>query len=442
MKTTCLFAPERTYLLDGAMGSMLQERGLPPGRPPETMTLEKPETVEAIHRAYLDAGADLIQTNTFGGNRAALSHHGLADKISEVNQRGAEIALRVAGPHGLVAGSLGPTGELLAPLGGLDPDEAEAIYYEQCQILKQTGLQLVNIETMNDLAELKAAVLAARSCRLQVMASATLMENGYTLTGASPEVIIATLEGLGVIVAGLNCGLGPAELKPFLVRMANATSLPLIVQPNAGLPQMRDGKTVYPLSAEEFSRQMRVLIEEARPQIVGGCCGTNPEHIKHLRKVIDKLPPSPQPKKKQQPERVLIAGRGQAVWWAGKWEEHHSLLVRPYDRKNINLDGETIDLFSLIETLKKEKNTILRLDFNAWESKADEVKNFIQDLQLYYTGPCSVRGGQPEILTGFFRYYLGRPLYEGERSSLPDPIRKCIDQYLPGTVFCSHDLDS
>ena len=282
---------------------------------------------------------------------------------------------------------------------------------------------MVSIETMNDLAELKTAVLAARSCWLQVMAAATIMENGFTLTGASPEVIIATLEGLGVNVAGLNCGLGPVELKPFMIRMAKATTLPLIVQPNAGLPQVVDGKTVYPLSAEEFSRQMRDLIEEARPQIVGGCCGTNPEHIRHLRKVIDALPVDSRAQTKQQPERVLIAGRGQALWWDGKWDRHIPMLIQPHDRETISFNGQTTDLFSLIETVKKDKITILRLDFNAWESDPSEVKGFIQDLQLYYKGPCSVRGDCPKVLTGFFRYYVGKPCTKGSVHNYHLPSR-------------------
>lgn len=430
-----LFSGDRIYLLDGAMGSMLQNKGLPPGSPPETMTLEDPLIVEEIHQAYLEAGADLIETNTFGGNRAALSRHGLEDKIIKINSQGAEVALRAASSHGMVAGSLGPTGELLAPLGRLEPDAAEEIYYEQCHILKEAGLQLVNIETMNDLAELKSAVIAARTCQLAVMAEATIMENGYTLSGASPEVIIATLEGLGVTVAGLNCGLGPVELKPLITRMAKATSLPLIVQPNAGLPQILDEETVYPLSDSEFSQQMQTLMEEAQPQIVGGCCGTNPEHIKRLRKVIDAMPTGFPPRTTQDQEQVLIAGRAKVVWWKGDWDDHISIHIQPHDRKTISFNGQTTDFFSLIETVKKEKIAILRLDFDAWESKPNEVKGFIQDLQLYYTGPCSVRGDNLEVFTEFFRYYLGKPIYEGDQAHLPPAVQKCIDKYLPGTIY-------
>ncbi len=428
------FPGAHLYLLDGGMGSLLQNKGLLPGKPPETMTLESPLIVEEIHCKYIEAGADIIETNTFGGNRAALARYGLEDQIENINSIGTELALKAAASHVKVAGSLGPTGHLLAPLGDLDQDQAEEIFFEQCQIMKNAGLELVNIETMNDLRELKAAVLAAKSCNLQVMAEATTMENGYTLSGASPEVIIATLEGLGVLAGGLNCGFGPSELKPLLTRMSKVTSLPLVIQPNAGLPQVVGEDTVYSLSEQNFAEQMREIIQDAHPSIVGGCCGTNPEYTKALRKIIDSIPNLPFPQTGG--VKTLIAGRGREVWWTGNWDEHLFLNVKAFNGKTMCLNETTIDLFSLTELVKKEKVEIIRLDFDAWEDRSSEVKEFIQELQLYFTGPLSVKGKNPEVLSGFFRYYLGKPLYEKTDAQIPVEIQKCIDKYLPGTVIC------
>lgn len=427
-----LFSGKGIYLLDGGMGSMLQRKGLLPGHPPETMNLEQPQVVQDVHKEYIEAGADIIETNTFGGNRAVLSRYGLEDKIEEINQIAAEVALKAAPSRIKVVGSIGPTGHLLAPLGDIDQDQVEEIYYEQCQILKKTGIDLVNIETMNDLRELKAAVIAARDCGLLVMAEATIMDNGYTLSGASAEVIIATLEALGVVAGGLNCGLGPSELSPVIKRMSRASLLPLVVQPNAGLPQIIDEETVYPLTADKFGEKMRAIIEESHPRIVGGCCGTTPEHIKVLRRIIDSYPESwLRTKQDQAGKPILIAGRGGMVKWSGNWEKHNFIEVKAINGKTIETpEGITNDLFSLITVIKENKNELIRLNLEHWEAEPSELKRFIQEFQLYFTGPFSIKG-KTEILSEFFRYYLGKPIYESSHSL----VSECVDKYLPGTII-------
>ncbi len=432
------FSEKGVYLFDGGMGSMLQNKGLSPGQPPERMSLEQPKVVQDVHRKYIEAGADLIETNTFGGNRAVLSRYGLEDKIEEINKIAAEVALEVAPSDVKVVGSIGPTGHLLAPLGEIDQDQVEKIYYEQSQILINSGINLVNVETMNDLRELKAAVIAARSCGLSVMAEATIMDNGYTLSGASAEVIIATLEALGVVAGGLNCGLGPTELRPVIKRMSKVSLLPLVLQPNAGLPQVIDEETVYPLTAERFGEKMRAIIEEAHPRIIGGCCGTTPEHIKVLRSIIDSLPSNLlQATQEKTDKPILIAGRGKTVNWNKNWDEYAFLEVKPINCKTIQTpQGTADDLFSVITLLKKNKIELVRLDLSCWEAEPSEIKKFIQEFQLYFTGPFSVKGNKIEILSEFFHYYLGKPLYESTQSPVPASIMECIDKYLPGTIIC------
>ena len=309
----------------------------------------------------------------------------------------------------------------------------EEIYYEQCQILKKSGIDLVNIETMNDLRELKAAVIAARNCGLSVMAEATIMDNGYTLSGATAEVIIATLEALGVVAGGLNCGLGPSELSPVIKRMSKASLLPLVVQPNAGLPQIIDEETVYPLTAENFGEKMRAIIEESHPLIIGGCCGTTPEHIKVLRRIIDSYPETwLRTNQDQAVKPTLIAGRGGMVNWGGNWEEHNFIEVKAINGQTIETpQGITNDFFSLITVIKEKKIELIRLNLDPWEAEPSKLKNFIQEFQLYFTGPFSIKGNKKEILSEFFRYYLGKPLYESNQS----PVSECINKYLPGTII-------
>ncbi|RMG61510.1 MAG: 5-methyltetrahydrofolate--homocysteine methyltransferase [Deltaproteobacteria bacterium] len=271
-------------LIDGAMGTMLQERGLEKGEPPEVLNLKKPEVVLSVHREYLEAGAMAVTTNTFGGSRVKLEEYGLGDSTLEVNRRGAEIAREACGKEGFVLGSVGPTGKFLRPMGELDFDDAVAIFREQVTGLVQGGVDAIKIETMMDIREVKAAIVAAREVTdLPIIAMMTFQESGATFLGTTPQAFAVLADAFDVDVIGANCSVGPEKLVSVLAAMASVTEKPLIAQPNAGIPVLEGGKTVFPLGPEGFGEKVREFLPLG-VRVVAGCCGTTPSHIREARK--------------------------------------------------------------------------------------------------------------------------------------------------------------
>jgi len=275
--------------LDGGFGTQLQARGLPPGADPTDWNVERPDAVTAVHADYVRAGSQIVLANTFGATR--LKYHGkhdLGDLIAAAvrNARNAfpaatkcKTGQTCVASNARVALDVGPTGKLLKPVGDLDFDAAYDTFAEEIRFGVAAGADLVFIETMGDLYELKAAVLAAKeNCTLPVWTTIALQENGTVLTGGSVEAFAALAEGLGVDALGFNCGLGPDLMLPFVERLARATHLPIIVKPNAGLPKLVDGKTVFTVGPEEFAGHVARLVD-AGARIVGGCCGTTPAHL-------------------------------------------------------------------------------------------------------------------------------------------------------------------
>ncbi len=273
---------KRVLVLDGGMGTQLQLRGLRPGEVPELWNLNRPDDIKSVHAAYLAAGSDVIYANTFGANAA--KYHGDAP-LADVIAAGIRIARSAADEFATperpryVALDVGPTGRLLKPAGDFEFDAAYDAFAGQVRIGAAAGADLVMIETMGDTAELKAAVLAAKeNCSLPVFATVALGEDGKLLTGGDVECVAALLEGLRVDALGFNCGLGPDLMLPYVERLVGATSLPVIVKPNAGLPKVVDGETVFTVGPEEFTKDIAGLVG-AGACIVGGCCGTTPAHI-------------------------------------------------------------------------------------------------------------------------------------------------------------------
>ncbi|MBT0663746.1 homocysteine S-methyltransferase family protein [Geobacter pelophilus] len=278
---------DRVLVLDGAMGTMLQERGLKPGQSPEEMNLVMPEVVAAVHREYLEAGADVLVTNTFGGSREKLSHYGLCDRLAEINQAAVQIARKVAGDSAYVAASMGPTGRFVEPVGDMSFDQMKDVFHEQASVLIEAGADLVTLETFLDIKELRAAVIAIRevSATIPIIAMMTFDDNGRSVLGSSPEAAAITLEAVGADIIGSNCGLGVEGIYEILAAMRRVTDLPLIAQANAGLPQLKDGVTLFPASPEEMTfYHERFLTLGVR--IIGGCCGTTPAHIKAMRDAL------------------------------------------------------------------------------------------------------------------------------------------------------------
>lgn len=275
-------------LADGATGTMIQSMGLPVGSPPEIWNVEQPANVRKLYRAYLDAGSQIILTNTFGGSRLKLDRAGgLGDRTVEFNRAAAKLARLEASDTAYVAGDIGPTGELMEPYGTLSYEEALKVFAEQAQALVEGDVDLLWVETMSDLSEAQAAVEAAKSvCDLPVFCSLSYTKSGRTMMGIKPSQAAETLWPLGLAAIGMNCGEGIEIVPPVLTAYRQA--LPdavLIAKPNAGLPKLVDGETVFDLGPDAFAERAPEWVELGA-QIVGGCCGSSPQHIAAIAAVL------------------------------------------------------------------------------------------------------------------------------------------------------------
>jgi len=275
---------------DGAWGTLLLDRGLPPGMPPEGLNLTRPEMIEEIASLYLDAGADLITTNTFGGSPARLRQFGLDGQTEAVNRAAVEAVQRVAKGRAYTSASVGPCGHLLKPYGDADPEEVGTGFERQIRALAEAGADLICIETMTDLAEAVLAVRAARTVApdLPVMATMTFettRRGFFTVMGASVGQAVRGLSEAGADILGSNCGNGSEAMAAIARDFRSVTGSPIAIQPNAGLPETRDGILVYPETPEFMAGQARELLA-AGVAIIGGCCGTTPAHIRALRGVV------------------------------------------------------------------------------------------------------------------------------------------------------------
>lgn len=279
---------------DGAMGTMLFERGLPPGEPPETVALTRPAVLEEVHRLYVEAGAELLETDTFGASPLKLALHGIGSDMVAMNREAVRVARRAAGDRAYVAGSCGPSGRVLEPYG--DATEAEVLesFRRQAEVLAAAGVDCIVVETMTDVREAVLAVRAAKSVApaLPVLATATFdpMPQGYhTIFGSSVAAAAQALADAGADAVGSNCGLGVAHLVAIAREFRAATRLPVVIQPNAGMPRTVGGRTVYDETPEVLATHARELVDIG-VALIGGCCGTTPEHIRALRAMVDASP--------------------------------------------------------------------------------------------------------------------------------------------------------
>ena len=281
----------QVLLSDGAMGTLLLQRGLKPGQAPEALNLDRPELLAEIAAAYAAAGSDLVHTNSFGGSPLKLAAHGLQAQAEAINRAAAQAAVQGAAGRAIVSGSIGPCGQLLQPYGDADPEQVKAGFLLQARALLAGGCQALTIETMSDVTEAVLAVQAARQAGPLAPILATMTfdptpRGWFTIMGQDIPTVAASLQEAGADVVGANCGQGPAGLLEIAREFAAACQLPLMIQANAGLPELRDGQVVYPATPADMAAYLPALVD-AGVRIVGGCCGTTTEHIAAMRRALD-----------------------------------------------------------------------------------------------------------------------------------------------------------
>lgn len=282
---------ERCLIMDGAMGTMLQNCGMQPGMCPELYGAEHQALLEDIHYQYVQAGADIIESFTFGGNYYKLQDYGLEGRVEELNQEAVLAAKRASGGKALVAACIGPTGKLLKPLGTVDFDDLLRVFTEQITACEKAGADLISIETMTDIGEMRAALIAAKSCSgLPVIAHMSFENSGRTMMGTDAATVLIILEALGPLAIGANCSGGARELLPVIEEMGRLSDIYLSVEPNAGLPMLVDGKTIFPDSPQEMAEQA-LRLRQAGANIIGGCCGTTPAHIQAMAVALRGMAP-------------------------------------------------------------------------------------------------------------------------------------------------------
>lgn len=393
---------------DGGTGTILQELGLKGGELPETWNLTRPDDIKALARSYFDAGSNIVNSNTFGANRFKFAN---VPEIVTAAVRLCREARHEAGRDNdaYVAIDIGPTGKLLSPMGDLPFDEAVEVFAETIKAGAEAGGDLVLIETMSDSYEAKAAVIAAHeSCDLPVIVTMAYDETGKLLTGGSVEGTVAMLEGLRVDALGLNCGLGPDKMLPIAKRIAACSSLPIVVNPNAGLPRTENGKTVFDIGPEEFSKVMKE-IAGIGVHVLGGCCGTTPAHIAELIKTVSPLPFKAPEKKRGTyvtsfSECVEIGPRpvivGERINPTGKKRFKQALRDNDTD-------------YILTEGLKQEEAGADILDVNVGLPEIDEpsmMENIVLKLQSVTTLPLQLDTTDIVALERGMRIYNGKPM--------------------------------
>ena len=400
---------KKTLFFDGAMGTMLQAAGLKPGELPELWNFTHADEVEKIHTAYLNAGADIIKTNTFGANR--LKFAGTDIKTADVVTQAVKIAKKAcAGKSGsFVALDLGPTGKLLAPYGDLPFEEAVSIYAEIVTAGVAAGADLILIETMSDTYEMKAALLAAKeNSDLPVVCTMTLDEDGKLLTGGDITAAAIMLEGLGADAVGFNCGLGPAQMQKLLPQLLAATPLPAVLNPNAGLPKEVDGQTVFDVGADEFAALMYDMAKGGALAVMGGCCGTTPAHIAALVDKCKQIVPQA-----RECDLTAVAAYGSAVVIGNKpviIGERINPTGKPRLKQAI-LDGD----FDYICRLGLEQidSGAAILDVNVGVPGIEEPAvsaEAVQRLQAITSVPLQIDTSNYDAMAGSLRLYNGKPL--------------------------------
>lgn len=428
---------KKILFFDGAMGTMLQERGLQSGELPEIWNVTKEEIICDIHRQYLDAGCDIIKANTFGVNPFKMEGTGYT--CEELTEKGIALAKRAiakAGRKAYAALDIGSLGKLLEPLGDLPFEEAYEAFKPMCIAGERAGADFCLIETMNDTYEIKAAVLAAKeNTSLPIVVTMVFDEDGKLLTGADMEAAVAMLEGLRVDALGLNCGFGPDVMQGFLPRLREVTSLPIVLNPNAGLPVVVDGKTSFHVRPEEFAGIMKVIALEG-VSVLGGCCGTTPAHIRALVEACRDIPAMELTDK----QRSVVSSYTHAV----VFDERPKIIgerINPTGKSRFKQALRENDLeYIYKEALAQQDRGAHILDVNVGLPEIDEVlmmRAVVSGLQGITDLPLQIDTSDAVAMETAMRLYNGKPLINsvnGKQESM-DAVFPLVAKY-GGIVVC------
>ena len=398
--------PDRIMILDGAIGTEIYKRGLDPTAIPEELNLIKPEIVKDVHASYVEAGADIITTNTFGGNRIKLQSKALEKKLYEINRKGAEIAKEAAGGKALVAGSIGPLGKMIEPLGELPFEEAVEIFKEQGKALLDGGVDLFLVETAIDIMEVKAAILGLReiSRKTPIICSLTFTEGSSTVTGTSPSVGAATLSAWSVDVVGSNCGNDPFLFPEIVEEMARYTTLPIIAYPNAGPPDRWDE-----VPPEKFL-ELAVEIYRKGANIIGGCCGTTPLHIKLLSKELK----GKKAVRRNLRKGIFFTSRSKLLVCDGSKTIVIGERINPTGRKKLASELKEGKLETLKrDAIEQEIAGADLIDLNVGVPDIDRrelMRKATIELLKILNAPISFDSDDPEVIEAGLRLYPGKAL--------------------------------
>ena len=394
-------------ILDGGMGTLLQKKGLPAGELPENWNLTHPEVIQEIHRSYYDAGSNVVSTNTFGANLLKFAPNELDEivRAAVVNACAARDS-SINNKEKFVALDIGPSGKLLKPYGDLDFEDAVSLFAETVKLGVKYGVDLIFIETMNDSYETKAALLAAKeNSALPVFVSNAYGSDGRLMTGASPAAMVALLEGMGADAIGANCSLGPNQLRVVVEELLEYASVPVLLKPNAGLPEIVNGKTVYDITSEEFAKEVVSLVNKG-VRIVGGCCGTTPEYIF----AITDLKPSIVPIAKEK-ERTLVSSYTHAVEIGGSpiliGERINPTGKKRFKQALIENDMDYI----LSEGVSQQEKGVHILDVNVGLPDIDEkrkLENAVFELQAIIDLPLQIDSSDASAVETALRIYNGK----------------------------------
>ncbi len=435
------YIKDHISFLDGGIGTLLQERGLKPGELPEKWNLTNPDIITSIHKSYYDAGSNIVITNTFGANSFKFSDEELESIISAAINNVRTAAVQSSSPQEkFTALDIGPLGQLLKPLGNLDFEDAVSVFSKTISIGAKYKPDLIFIETMNDCYETKAALLAAKeSCDLPVFVSNAYSENGKLMTGATPAAMVAMLEGMGADAIGVNCSLGPKQLSGVIDEYLKYASVPVLVKPNAGLPVIKDGKTVYNVLPDEFSEDVADFIKRG-VHIAGGCCGTTPAHINAVvNKTRDITAVPIEPK-----HNTIISSYTHAVIF----DKSPILIgerINPTGKKRLKqaLADKDMD-YILDQGISEQEKGVQVIDVNVGLPEIDEVEMLTKsvcELQAVIDTPLQIDTSDPIAMEQALRRYNGKAMINSVsgKQSVMDAIFPLAQKY--GGLIVALTLD-